>query len=135
MHNGDCDCGGGCCEKHHGMNRFMEACLLVLLCGGEGHGYALADQLAGFGLAHEDLNVSTLYRTLRKMEASGWVKSDWEQGGKGPKRRVYAITQTGREELRAWVEVLKTRKAQIDKLIIKYKQGCKTEQDGERSEK
>ncbi len=131
MHNGNCDCGGGggCCEKHHGMNRFMEACLLVLLCGGEGHGYALAEELAEFGFAADDLNVSTLYRTLRKMEGSGWVKSDWEQGGKGPKRRVYEITEKGRKELDEWVTVLRARKAQIEKLIKKYQKMLKADQD------
>jgi len=96
----------------------METSLLVLLAKQTGHGYSLSEQLKDFGFV--DINVSTLYRIMRKMEERGWVLSSWEQGDKGPQRRVYAITQGGRAALDEWIEVFKQRKSNIETLLSKY---------------
>ncbi len=109
-----------CNSMHHKMERFLEVCLLLLLYDEVGYGYGLIEQLAFFGFSEDELNVSTLYRTLRKMEKEGLVTSLWEEGGPGPKRRVYEITENGKKELEQWIQILKTRKARIDKLIGRY---------------
>lgn len=111
-----------CNHKPHHMERFLEVCLLLLLYDEIGYGYGLVEQLAQFGFAESDLNVSTLYRTLRKMESEGLVISGWEQGGQGPRRRVYEITAAGRDELDQWVKILKTRKSRIEALVGAYDQ-------------
>lgn len=98
----------------------MEICLLLLLYKETGHGYGLIEQLSYFGFSEEQINVSTLYRTLRKMEKAGSVVSVWEEGGQGPKRRIYRITDGGKKDLKNWVQVLKTRKARIEMVIEKY---------------
>lgn len=109
-------CGG----KSHHMERFMEACLLLFLSQDIGHGYSMLEQLRHFGFEADQINVSTLYRTLRKMEAAGAVTSDWEEGGPGPKRRVYHITEQGLLFLQNWIDVLKMRRLRISKLIDAY---------------
>ena len=109
-----------CNGKHHKMERFLEVCLLLLLSNGSGHGYGLIEKLSFFGFSEDELNVSTLYRTLRKMEKEELVTSLWEEGGPGPKRRVYEITEDGKKELDNWIHVLKARKARIERLITKY---------------
>ena len=110
-----------CCNsKHHKMERFLEVCLLLLLYDEAGYGYGFIEQLAFFGFTQDELNVSTLYRTLRKMEKEEWVTSFWEEGGPGPKRRVYEITENGKNELDLWIKILKARKARIEKLIGRY---------------
>lgn len=108
------------CPKHQPMQRFMETSLLLLLVNQTCHGYCLAEQLEDYGFA--DVNVSTLYRILRKMEDRGWVRSSWEQGGKGPQRRVYTITDIGMEALDEWVEVFRQRKTNIETLLARYEQ-------------
>lgn len=109
-----------CDGKPHHMERFLEVCLLLLLRDEIGYGYGLIEQLASFGFSEDDLNVSTLYRTLRKMESEGYVTSSWEEGSQGPKRRVYEITIDGRSELDQWIKILKVRKSRIESLISKY---------------
>lgn len=109
-----------CKGKPHHMERFMEVCLLLLLYDEIGYGYGLIEQLAHFGFSANDLNVSTLYRTLRKMEDEGFVTSLWEESGQGPKRRVYEITSNGKNELDQWIKVLKVRKSRIESLISLY---------------
>ena len=64
-----------CNGKPHHMERFLEVCLLLLLYDEIGYGSGLVEQLASFGFSDDDLNVSTLYRTLRKMEKEGLVTS------------------------------------------------------------
>ncbi|KUO71836.1 MAG: hypothetical protein APF77_06920 [Clostridia bacterium BRH_c25] len=109
-----------CNTKQHKMDQFMEVCLLLLLHEETGHGYGLIEQLSYFGFSQEQLNVSTLYRTLRKMEKNGLVVSVWEEGGQGPKKRVYNITGSGKMELNHWIQILKVRKTRIDKVIERY---------------
>ena len=82
------------------------------------HGYGLLEHLKDFGFSN--VNVSTLYRIMRKMEERGWVSSGWEKGDKGPQRRVYAITQDGTAALNEWIDVFKQRKANIETLLGKY---------------
>ncbi len=109
-----------CNSKHHKMERFLEVCLLLLLYDEVGYGYGLIEQLEYFGFSQEELNVSTLYRTLRKMETESLVSSFWEEGGPGPRRRVYQITENGKTNLNQWIRVLEIRKARIDTVIHKY---------------
>jgi PadR family transcriptional regulator, regulatory protein PadR len=109
-----------CMGKPHHMERFLEVCLLMLLYDEIGYGYGRIEQLSFYGFSENELNVSTLYRTLRKMENESLVTSMWEEGGPGPKRRVYEITQTGKKDLDQWIQILKARKARIEKLIGKY---------------
>jgi PadR family transcriptional regulator, regulatory protein PadR len=109
-----------CNDKSHHMERFLEVCLLLLLYDEIGYGYGLIEQLVEFGFSPEDLNVSTLYRTLRKMEGEGLVTSMWEESDQGPKRRVYEITREGKENLHQWIGVLKKRKRRIENLIGQY---------------
>lgn len=108
--------------KNGKMDRFLEVCLLVLLYDKLGYGYGLIEDLEDFGFSSEELNVSTLYRTLRKMESEGLVTSLWEESGLGPKRRVYRITQTGKTDLDNWIDTLTNRKTRIEKLIEKYEE-------------
>lgn len=109
--------GSGCPEGAGQMTRFLETCLLLLLTEGDGHGYALLEKLPVFGFQAEELKVSTLYRTLRKMELESLVVSDWEAGGLGPPRRVYALTETGRERLCRRIGMARERRARLERLI------------------
>ena len=110
--------GNGCCGQGGKMHGYMETCLLVLLQGNEDHGYALAEQLGNFGF--DDVNASTLYRVMRRMEGFGWVRSKWAQGGKGPQRRVYAITDVGASALGEQIEAFVQRRTCIDTLLGVY---------------
>ncbi len=109
-----------CNGKHHKMERFLEVCLLLLLYDEVGYGYGLIEKLVFFGFSEDELNVSTLYRTLRKMEKEDLVTSNWEEGGPGPRRRIYETTENGKNGLNQWIQILKVRKSRIEKLISRY---------------
>ena len=116
MHTGG---GGG----HNPMQRIVEVCLLVLLCGPDCercHGYALGERLREFGFSDSEISVSTLYRTLRGMEEAEWVTSGWAEGGPGPQRREYAVTEAGRTALDEWAAVLQKRRERINRVLDEY---------------
>jgi len=118
-----------CTSKSHKMERFLKVCLLFLLYDEIGYGYGLVEQLEYFGFTQNDLNISTLYRTLRTMEKENLVSSFWEEGTSGPRRRVYEITNYGRKDLEQWINILKIRNSMIEKLIQKYEDKFKHVRD------
>jgi len=78
--------------------RLVEPALLAFLLEGNLHGYGLLEKLDSLGLG--SINPSVIYRILRDYEEIGLVTSDWDaEGTQGPPRRVYAITDEGRETL------------------------------------
>lgn len=44
-----------------------------------------------------------IYRTLDAMEGSGWLTSDLKIQSERPSKRVYSLTEAGREELVRWL--------------------------------
>lgn len=47
--------------------------------------------------------LSQIYPTLQRMERNGLLKSKNESSSKGPRRRVYSLTPSGRKMLREWL--------------------------------
>lgn len=116
MSNQGVPCGG----RAPKMEKYMETCLLILLKEAPAHGYGLIEGLIPFGYQAEDLQVSTLYRRLRRMENEGLVTSRWEKGEQGPKKRVYRITPLGQAHLEEWVDILRDRRRRIGRLIDRF---------------
>ena len=87
--------------------RFVEpVILLLLLQKGEAHGYELSNELPKYALTDAEVEVAALYRTLRTLEQNGNVTSRWDTSKNGPAKRLYRLTDEGREHLREWVAVL-----------------------------
>ncbi|MBN1135734.1 MAG: helix-turn-helix transcriptional regulator [Anaerolineae bacterium] len=87
--------------------RFLEPCLLMLLCCNEAHGYELLNRLAPFGFDQNPVGLSTVYRILRDLEDRGFVQSHWDAGNAGPARRLYQLTEEGDRYLARWVQDLR----------------------------
>ncbi len=87
--------------------RFVEPVLLLLLnLHGRSHGYELSGKLAEYALTDAEIEAAALYKTLRQLEGTGCVTSEWDLAGPGPARRVYALTPRGREHLDEWIAVI-----------------------------
>jgi PadR family transcriptional regulator PadR len=103
------------------IRRFIEPCLLLLLHQGASHGYELVGALGRFGLG--DLVPGPVYRTLRELEASGLVQSEWDtESSGGPARRVYRLTEAGYRYLNDWVEVLRETDGMLHTFLDSYDQ-------------
>jgi DNA-binding PadR family transcriptional regulator len=110
--------GGG--RRRQRVISFLQPCLLLMLTRVEAHGYSLLDGLDEFGFNLERLDPSLIYRALRDMEEGGWVSSRWDDESQGPRRRVYQITQDGRDYLEIWITDLHRTRQEINALIAAY---------------
>ena len=84
--------------------RFTTPAVLLLLRNEPAHGYDLLERLPGiFPRAVDPPDPGTFYRLLRSMEDDGAIASSWDTTTQaGPARRVYALTDAGREQLDWW---------------------------------
>lgn len=84
------------------MTTQSELALLSLLAEQPYHGYELEHVIESRGMREwTEIGFSSIYYLLKKLEGDGWIESRLEEGGRGPARKVYAITPGGREQLRA----------------------------------
>ncbi|WP_428341066.1 PadR family transcriptional regulator [Mycobacterium sp.] len=77
--------------------------ILVSLCEQSGSGYELTrrfDRLIGYfwSVTHQQI-----YRTLRTMEADGWVSATVVAQQGRPDKKVYTVSDAGRYELARWI--------------------------------
>ena len=104
-----------------GIRRFLEPCLLLLLHQGASHGYDLAEGLEDFGFPRGQLDSSLIYRTLRQLELSGMLGSEWDTSSTyGPPRRVYHLTSLGDQYLRSWVQDLRATDGALHRFLDAY---------------
>src|SRR3989338_7966707 len=100
------------------VERFVEPCILLLLTKNSSHGYGLMDGLEK--QCGEKVDIGNLYRTLRKMEKNGWVKSGWEKGSIGPDKRKYIISDKGKTVLKEAFINLKRTQSLINHFFAGY---------------
>ncbi len=83
----------------------MRNTLLALLAEGTAHGYELKHAVEQtFGDAWPPLNIGQIYTTLGRLERDGLVVSSHVQQAGRPDKRVYELTDAGRDEVRRWLE-------------------------------
>jgi PadR family transcriptional regulator, regulatory protein PadR len=80
----------------------LEAMVLSALDRGEAHGFEVLRRLEDLGCGALVLKEGTLYPVLYRLEAAGLVRGEWEedsQGRRGPRRRIYRLTDKGTRDL------------------------------------
>ncbi len=103
----------------HRVSRFIQPSILLFLSKGTSYGYELIDKLRELGFHKESIDVGAVYKTLRRLEKEGFVKSTWYMKG-ARRKRVYKVTPQGRVLLRVWMERVKERKNALEKFIRIY---------------
>lgn len=94
--------------------------MLVLIAQGCGHGYALSLRLHAMGVAPAGLDVGELYRTLRDLEGSDFVRSAWTTREGGPRRREYVLTELGAARLAEWAGVMGERARLVGEFLTLF---------------
>ena len=98
----------------------MRELFLALLSGERAHGYELKQSLEQeFGDLLPALNAGQIYVTLGRLERDGLVAGRAVPGdGRG--KRVYELTDAGREALAAWIEAPVSGKPLKDEFFMKF---------------
>lgn len=105
--------------------RFVQPSLLMALMKKSSYGYELSAMIGEYGFIQGDPPPGMIYRHLRQMEEDGLVNSEWDSEGAGPARRVYALTDMGREVLHAWVEYMDRQANALSRFVEAYRAGSK----------
>lgn len=88
-----------------------ETAALAALAAAPAHGYELVRRLRRDSEGIFQFGEGTLYPLLYKLEAGGWICSDWHGGQGQRRRRIYRITPSGQARLtsrtRQWRDVVR----------------------------
>jgi len=103
------------------VERFVEPALLLLLSERPMHGYELLELLPGIAREERRVDLGNLYRLLRSLEEEGVVASEWDESLPGPAKRVYRLTDSGRELLARWADALGEARDVITAFIDRYR--------------
>jgi DNA-binding PadR family transcriptional regulator len=110
-------------KRHHYPERgWIQFLIMRVLYEKPMHGYQLMEELEdrGFVLPNR-LESGAIYTILRRMEAHGLLKSEWERGESGRNRRIYNVTDKGIQALRMGLKTIVKRRSLMENLIAFYR--------------
>lgn len=81
-------------EYKKGFTAYM---VLIFLTKEKKYGYQVTTDLSKMTDNKVQFRESTIYQILKKLEKKKFVESEWVVSKKGPKRKYYSITETGKE--------------------------------------
>lgn len=109
----------GTWEVHARVERFVEPALLLALCEGPAHGYELAETIEEIAPGHR-VDLGNLYRLLRSLEKEALVTSEWRDDLPGRAKRVYELTDEGRQVLHTWAESVRQTHDHLAAFLERY---------------
>jgi PadR family transcriptional regulator PadR len=101
--------------------RYIQPSILLGLLAKASHGYELIQNIQEFGFVEGQAPPGMIYRHLRQLEEDGLVSSTWETKGTGPAKRIYTITEEGKEVLAIWIDYMKKQASTLDAFIGAYR--------------
>ena len=104
------------------VERFGEPALLLLLAERPAHGYELLEQIPVL-TGERRMDMGNLYRVLRALEEDGIVTSEWRDDAPGPTKRIYELTEDGRQLLDGWADALRTNQELISSFLDRHAKG------------
>jgi PadR family transcriptional regulator PadR len=79
----------------------LDLLVLRVLSAGEMHGWGIAQRLRIVSKDALQLQEGTLYPALYRMEARGWIESQWAASENNRRAKYYRLTKLGRKQLDA----------------------------------
>ena len=77
----------------------LDLLILRTLLFGKAHGHAIARHIQRTSDEVLQVETGSLYPALHRLEAQGWIQSEWEHSDKGKRARFYRLTRAGRKQL------------------------------------
>ena len=107
-----CPCHGTTLDK------LIHPAILTILAMKPLHGYELAKKISKIPNYFDKApDVSGVYRTLKSLESLGMVTSDWSVSEEGRPKRLFTITDEGRQCLETWNTTLQNYHKAIGSLL------------------
>jgi transcriptional regulator len=77
----------------------LDVLILRTLLAGPAHGHAVAKRIQRTSEDLLQIETGSLYPALHRLEAKGWLASEWELSEKGKRAKYYRLTPRGRKQL------------------------------------
>ncbi len=81
------------------MQGTLDLLVLRTLLFGPSHGHAIAKRVRAMSDDVLHLETGSLYPALHRLEAQGFIDSEWNTSDKGKRAKYYELTKAGRKRL------------------------------------
>jgi PadR family transcriptional regulator, regulatory protein PadR len=108
----------------------MQPSILLSLCPKPSYGYEIIQNIQKFGFVEGQAPPGMIYRHLRQLEGDGLVSSEWNTVATGPAKRMYSLTEEGRQMLALWVDYMDRQAKTLSAFVEQYRvvgEECKGE--------
>ena len=78
----------------------LDMLILQILSLEPAHGYGIAQRLEQVSRSVVQINQGSLYPALHRLEQRKWLKAEWRQSETGREAKFYALTSSGRKQLK-----------------------------------
>ena len=77
----------------------LDLLVLRVLSRGELHGWGITQRLEQLSARALQVDEGSLYPSLYRMEAKGWIEAEWRMTENNRRAKYYALTRSGRKQL------------------------------------
>jgi poly-beta-hydroxybutyrate-responsive repressor len=100
--------------------RYIQPSILLGLYPKPSYGYELIQNIQKFGFVQGQAPPGMIYRHLHQLEGDGLVSSEWNTESTGPAKRMYYLTEEGKEMLALWVDYMERQARTLTAFVEKY---------------
>lgn len=93
----------------------LEGCVLKVISHKETYGYEISQELQKYGFSN--ISEGTIYPLLLRLEKNGYIIASYRTSTVGPKRKYFAISSKGKEELDVFSANWKELERAVNKLF------------------
>jgi transcriptional regulator len=81
------------------------------------HGYGIAMRIEQISQGVFQVNPGSLFPAFRRLERSGWIKSEWRATENNRRAKYYILTDVGRKELKTETREWGRQSAAITRIL------------------
>ena len=91
-------------QKTHLLQGTLDLLILKILALGPTHGWDISQRIQQISQDVLRVNQGSLYPALHRLEAQGWIGSEWGTSDNNRQAKFYKLTAAGRRQLAAETE-------------------------------
>lgn len=77
----------------------LDMLILRVLSRGELHGWGITNKLEQLSKSALQVDEGSLYPSLYRMEAKGWIEAEWRMTENNRRAKYYSLTRSGKKQL------------------------------------
>ncbi len=81
------------------------------------HGWAISERVQQISSDVLQIQQGSLYPALHRLERRGWIKARWGASENNRRAKYYALTQSGRKQLRSETTAWRKLTAAVDQIL------------------